>query len=123
MLAHYVNCHEECIRLDFSSMGIVIGNLLIGVGQVLGVVINMYIIILFGRVIISWVNADPYNPIVRFLITATEPLLGRIKRHIPLRTSGIDFSPLLLLLVFYFLNAFLVGTLIDIGMKTKLGSM
>lgn len=104
-------------------MGIVIGNLLIGIGQVLGVVINMYVFILFGRVIISWVNADPYNPIVRFLTVATEPLLLRIRRILPLRAGAIDFAPLILLLIFYFLNAFLVGTLVDIGFKTKLGGM
>ena len=104
-------------------MGIIIGNLLIAVGQILSALIHFYYFVLLGRIIISWVNADPYNPIVRFLTSATEPLLGRIRRWIPFRSSGIDFSPMALILIFYFFEFFLVATLIDVGMRIKIAGI
>jgi len=59
---------------------------------------SIYIIILVARAVISWVNPDPYNSIVRFLHRATDPVLYRIQRIIPLQFGGIDFTPLVLLL-------------------------
>ncbi|PLX49460.1 MAG: hypothetical protein C0613_07540 [Desulfobulbaceae bacterium] len=75
-------------------------------------VLNAYMIILLARAIISWVNPDPYNPIVRFLHNVTEPVLFRVRKALPFTyTSGIDFSPLLVMLVIIFLQDFLVQTL------------
>jgi YggT family protein len=72
--------------------------------------------IIIGRAIISWVNADPYNPIVRFLYEATEPLLSRIRSFLPLSMGGIDFSPMILIMVIMFLQSFLVPTMKQIAM-------
>ena len=55
--------------------------------------LSIYKYILLGSVIISWVNADPDNPIVRFIRRITEPLLGRIRRFMP-DTGMLDLSPL-----------------------------
>jgi YggT family protein len=66
--------------------------------QLVGLVFQVYTFIVIGRVIISWVNPDPYNPIVRFLYNATEPLLQRLRRILPLQFSGIDLSPIALLI-------------------------
>ena len=55
--------------------------------------LSIYKYILLGSVIISWVNADPYNPIVRFIHRVTEPVLGRIRRFMP-DTGMLDLSPL-----------------------------
>jgi YggT family protein len=55
--------------------------------------LSIYKYILLGSVIISWVNADPYNPIVRFVRSITEPLLGRIRQFMP-DTGMLDLSPL-----------------------------
>jgi YggT family protein len=75
-------------------------------------VLNAYMIILLARAIISWVSPDPYNPIVRFLHTVTEPVLFRVRKILPFTyTSGVDFSPLLVMLVIIFLQDFLVKTL------------
>jgi YggT family protein len=58
--------------------------------------------------LISWVNPDPRNPIVRFLYTVTEPLFRPVRRLIPpSRTGGIDLSPLVVILVIYLLSRFL----------------
>jgi YggT family protein len=68
--------------------------------------------VIVGRAIISWVNPDPYNPIVRFLHDVTEPLLSRIRRFVPFTsTAGMDFSPIILILMVLFLQSFLVPTL------------
>ena len=58
--------------------------------------------------VISWVNPDPRNPIVQFLYRSTEPLLRPFRRLLPPgRTGGIDFSPLLVILVILFIRTFL----------------
>lgn len=66
--------------------------------QLISLVFQVYTFIVLGRAIISWVNPDPYNPIVRFLYNATEPVLQRIRRVLPLQFSGIDLSPIVLLI-------------------------
>ena len=55
--------------------------------------LSLYKYILLGSVIISWVNADPYNPIVRFIRNVTEPVLVRIRQFMP-ETGMVDLSPL-----------------------------
>ncbi len=90
-------------------------NFLTAVAQLIDFVLTVYAWIIIGRVIISWVNADPYNPIVRFLYEATEPLLSRIRRILPLSMGGIDFSPLILIMGIMFLQSFLVPTLRQIA--------
>ncbi len=90
-------------------------NFLTAVAQLIDFVLTVYTWIIIGRVIISWVNADPYNPIVRFLYEATEPLLSRIRRILPLSMGGIDFSPLILIMGIMFLQSFLVPTLRQIA--------
>ncbi len=89
----------------------VLSNFMLAVAQLLDFVFSIYTWIVFGRVIISWVNADPYNPIVRFLYEATEPVLGRIRRMLPISMGGIDFSPMILILVIIFLQNFLITSL------------
>lgn len=63
--------------------------------------------------VISWLNPDPRNPIVQFLYKTTEPLLRPFRRILPPgRTGGIDFSPLLLILLIVFIEAFLSRLLV-----------
>jgi YggT family protein len=97
----------------------IISNFVLATAQVLALLLQLYTIILIVRVITTWVNADPYNPIVRFLYNATEPLLYRIRRVLPVVFGGIDFAPLLLLLAVYFLQAFLVQSLRDLALAVR----
>ena len=83
--------------------------------QLLDFVLTAYMWIILGRAVISWVSADPYNPIVRFLYEATEPVLSRIRRYIPLSFGGLDFSPMILILAIMFVQSFLVQTLKQIA--------
>ncbi len=96
-----------------------LGNFLMALAKLINFVLSAYVWIIIGRAVISWVNADPYNPIVRFLVQATEPLLSRIRRMLPLSMGGIDLSPMLLILVVVFLQSFLVPTLQQIAMTLQ----
>lgn len=89
----------------------VIGNFLFGLASVLNLALRIYFWIVIARAILSWVNPDPYNPIVRFLHRATEPLLNWIRRRVPVTFGGIDFAPMLVILGIIFLQTFLIGTL------------
>ncbi len=91
-------------------------NFLMALANLVNFVLTAYMWIIIGRAIISWVNADPYNPIVRFLYEATEPVLGRIRRVLPISMGGIDFSPLILIMVIMFLQSFLVPTMKQLAM-------
>jgi YggT family protein len=88
----------------------IVTNFLSAIAFVLDKILDIYIYIIIGRAIISWVNADPYNPIVRFLIRATEPVLSRVRRILP-AMGGVDLSPVVVILVIYFLKAFIVKSL------------
>lgn len=88
----------------------IIGNFLNALAGLINIVFSVYIWVILGRVIISWVNADPYNPIVRFLYEITEPPLRFIRRYLPIM-GGFDFAPLVLILGIIFLQSFLVPTL------------
>lgn len=95
----------------------IIGNFLNALAEVLKFGLDAYMIIIIARVIVSWVNADPYNPIVRFLYEATEPFLSRIRRHIPFLGGGLDLSPMILIIAIMFLKIFLYPTLKRIALS------
>lgn len=87
-------------------MGIVQG-LQVTLIQMFASIFEIYAYIVVARAILSWVSPDPYNPIVRFLYSATEPVLQRMRRILPLHFSGIDFTPMVLIFVLFFVSNFL----------------
>jgi len=97
----------------------ILSNFLLATASVLSMVLTIYMWIVIARALLSWVNPDPYNPIVRFLYSATEPLLYRVRRSMPFSTGGIDFSPLLVLIAIYFLQGFLVTSLRDLALSIR----
>ncbi|MEI6127730.1 MAG: YggT family protein [Pseudomonadota bacterium] len=97
----------------------IIGNLLNAVAILFHYVLTLYLWIIIARAVISWVNPDPYNPIVRFLYQATEPVLYRIRRAIPLPGMGIDFSPIIVFAIILFLDNFLVPTIQQIALRLQ----
>ena len=93
-----------------------LGYLFTALGNLVDVLIQAYIIVIIVRALISWVNPDPYNPIVRFLYTVTDPVLYRLRRALPfLYTSGVDLSPIVIVVGIYFLQSFLVQSLYDLA--------
>jgi YggT family protein len=93
-------------------------HLLVALAQVLNLVLTMYMWLIIARALISWVNPDPYNPIVRFLYNVTEPVLAWVRQRLPLVYSGLDLSPLLVLLAIVLLKNFLIASLLDLAYRT-----
>lgn len=91
-------------------------NLLVALATILDLVLNIYMWLIIARAILSWVNPDPYNPIVRFLYNVTEPVLSFLRRRVPMVFGGLDLSPLVVIAVIMFLRIFLVQTLRDWAM-------
>lgn len=77
--------------------------------QMVGLVFQVYIFIVVARALVSWVGPDPYNPIVRFLYRATDPVLDRMRRLLPLQFGGIDLTPVALLLALYVVKDLLLN--------------
>ncbi len=73
--------------------------------------------IIVARAVLSWVSPDPYNPIVRFINNVTEPVLYPVRKRLPFGFSGIDFSPMLVLLAIIFLRLFIVSTLSELARR------
>jgi len=74
------------------------------VAGVIDLLLNVYMYLIIGRAIISWVNPDPYNPIVNFLNTATEPVMKIARKIIPPIGGTLDISPIIVLVLIYFLR-------------------
>ena len=90
----------------------IVGFFLKAVANVLDLVLLFYMWVVIARAVLSWVNPDPYNPIVRFIHNVTEPVLYWVRTKIPINFGGIDFSPIIVILAIYFLRAFVINSLI-----------
>ncbi len=95
----------------------VLGNFFSAAAYLLDIFLMVMSWLILIRVIISWVNADPFNPLVQFLHRTTEPVLEPIRRFMP--PMGFDLSPLIVLLVIIFLRKFLVATLLDLSVRLQ----
>jgi len=93
----------------------VFSNFLIALARILDIGLSVYMYIIIARALISWVNPDPYNPIVRFLNSITEPVLFRIRRKLPLSFGGMDFSPIVVILAIIFIQSFVVQSLVEMA--------
>jgi len=98
----------------------VFGNLFIAIGSILDILLKIYTWVIIIAALLSWVNPDPYNPIVRLLYGVTEPVLRPISRRLGI-LGGIDLSPIVALLIIFFLRYFIVKSLIELGYKMKGG--
>jgi len=96
----------------------VLGNFLISAAKLVELAITILYWLIIVRALISWVNPDPFNPIVQFLYRTTDPILAPIRKFLP-PLGPIDISPIIAFFVLYFLKMFLVSTLVDLGMKLR----
>jgi YggT family protein len=97
----------------------VLANFLVALAQVLDYILWAYGWILLARVLISWVNADPYNPIVRFLYVATDPILAPVRRALPVYPGRLDLSPMIVWLGIVFFQRFIVRSLYDLAYAVR----
>lgn len=104
-------------KFDFGKVTqamFIIGNFLKAVAVVLNYGLTLFMWVVIARAILSWVNPDPYNPIVRFIYNVTEPVLQPIRSRIPF-AIGIDISPIVVILGVIFLQTFLVESLMRLS--------
>lgn len=94
-----------------------LGYLILAVARLLGLVINIYTFVIAAAVLISWVNADPFNPIVKVIRSLTEPVFDIFRRVIPNRLyrTGFDFTPVVVLLFLILFDTIVVNLLFDLG--------
>jgi len=95
----------------------IFGDFMIAVARILDWLLEIYKWIIIVAALISWVNPDPYNPIVRFLSSVTEPVLRPIRRIIGFRLGAIDISPLIVILAIIFVQSFFIRSLLKIGLR------
>jgi YggT family protein len=93
------------------SLSAYIGYFIIAVARVLDFVLIAYMWLVIARAVLSWVNPDPFNPIVRFIHNITEPVLYQVRSRIPVNFGGMDVSPIVVFLCIIFLRTFVVNSL------------
>ena len=96
----------------------VLANLIDASAYVINMGLTFLLILVFARAVVSWVQASPYNPIVQFLHTSTEPILRPIRHRLP-HTPGIDLSPLVVLMIVVFTQRFLVQSLLQLAQTLR----
>ena len=97
----------------------VLGNFIEALASVINIVLQIYMWIIIARAVISWVNPDPYNPIVQFLHRSTDPVLYKVRGWLPFSAGGIDFSPIIVILAIIFLQQFIVNSLMRLAWSLK----
>lgn len=95
-----------------------VSTVLAAAGHVIHTVLWLYTWVIIISALLSWVNPDPYNPIVRTLRALTEPVLWRARRLLPfLYINGLDLSPVAVILALQFLDIVLTRSLAYIALS------
>lgn len=94
-------------------------NFVSALATILNYVLEIYTWIIIIRALISWVNPDPYNPVVQFLYKVTEPVLSPLRKMMRTYSTGIDLSPLVVILIIMFLKQFLVSSLFELAGRLR----
>lgn len=95
----------------------VLANFVEAIGVVVNILLTVFYWLILIRALVSWVNPDPFNPLVQFLYRTTEPILEPIRRLLP--PLAIDISPIIAFLAIQFLKHFLVVSLFDLAARLK----
>src|SRR3984885_16330859 len=95
----------------------VLGNFVNALADVVSAVLFIMYWLILIRALISWVNPDPLNPIVQFLMRTTEPVLEPVRRLLP--PMPIDISPIIVFFIILFLQKFLVTSLYDLALRLQ----
>jgi len=99
-------------------------NFIQAVAFTLDSLLSIYFWIVLISALLSWVNPDPRNPIVRFLYGVTEPVLHQIRRRLPFVVAGgLDLSPLVLMIGIQFAKMLVVKSLYDLSLRVSPGRL
>lgn len=75
-----------------------LGNVVYQLGSLFTGIINVYIWVVIIAALLSFVNPDPYNPIVQFLYRITNPAYSFVRRFIKTNFNGLDLAPLIIII-------------------------
>ena len=95
----------------------ILGNFIAAVATISSYLLSALYWLIIIRALLSWVNPDPFNPIVRIINAVTEPMLEPFRRIIPSYKIGLDLSPIFALLLVWFLKLFLISSLMGIAAR------
>lgn len=73
--------------------------------------IQLYSFVILARVLMSWVQIDPHSPLAMTIYNLTEPVLAPIRNALP-PAAGLDFSPIIAIVLLQVLGQFLVTLLL-----------
>ena len=93
----------------------ILGNFVDALASIVSIILTIMYWLILIRALISWVNPDPFNPIVQFLMRVTEPVLEPVRRMLP--QLPIDISPIIVFFIILFLQRFLVNSLYDLAIR------
>lgn len=99
---------------------IVLSNLLLAVAQILGTITTILIYLFIARAVLSWFSPDPYNPIVRFLHSCTDPVLDKIRRTIPTQVGMLDLSVFIVILILVLIQSVVIKSIADYAVRLML---
>lgn len=97
----------------------ILSNLIFSAARLLDIVITLLYWLIIIRALVSWVNPDPFNPIVQFLQRSTDPILAPIRKALRMQFWTIDISPIIAVLALIFVQSFLIRTLMDLAARLK----
>ena len=95
------------------------GLTMLTIAYLLRTILYIYLFIIIVQVIISWINPNVYNPITTIMYQISEPILKPIRQFIP-SSGGLDFSPLVALIIINLLMILIISPLMDLGQKLSL---
>ena len=95
---------------------VIFSSFFIALIKLINLVLGAYMWIIIARALLSWVNPDPYNPIVRFIVQVTDPPLRYMRRYIP-PISGLDLSPMILIMAILFVQTFFEQMALALGLR------
>ena len=94
----------------------ILGHPLLALANILDSLLFICALIVIAHAILSFVNPDPNNPIVRFISMVTDPVLYQIRKRVPTVFGGIDFAPLLLIIAISFVTQGILPIIRDIAL-------
>ena len=79
-----------------------------GLGSIIWMLVNIYSLVILARVLMSWLNVNPYSPVGQVIYNLTEPVLAPVRNLLP-PAGGLDFSPIIVLVALQILGQILVS--------------
>lgn len=96
----------------------ILANVVVGLAKVVDAILSLYFWVVIASAVLSWVNPDPYNPVVRIVRNLTEPAFYRIRKWLPFTfIRGLDLSPIVLLLAIQLANSIIVQSLYQLAIR------